>query len=181
MATLINVISSVNDFLSEINELIKKQGLFLYIEKKDANHKRSFITINPNEITDFGSLIDDEYFAFFIASKPFDKKVNKNFYDDSIFEYCIEGLGGRTTIHEVENISLRLIAKKPDSKIKSLFAAIQSNLKKNEDYGMGAEPSMSAFYKNIFYKKKIVNEKTLWMDFKRKIHPIVLTMPSNEG
>ncbi len=181
MATLINVISSVNDFLGEINELIKKQGLFLYIEKKDAAHKRSFITINSNEIIDFNNLIDDEYFAFFITSKPFDKKVNKNFYDDSIFEYCMEGLGGRTTINEVENISLRLIAKKPDSKIKSLFVAIQSSLKKNEDYGMGAEPSSSAFYKNIFYKKKIVDGKTLWMDFKRKNHPVVLTVVSIEG
>lgn len=81
--------------------------------------------------------IDDHYRSFFISSEIFDESRFENFYDDEFFAHAIEGLGGRYNKDELEMLSLRIISKTPDKKVKSFIDGLVKSLKINR--GMALE------------------------------------------
>ncbi|MGJ1433972.1 hypothetical protein ACR79M_20525 [Sphingobacterium spiritivorum] len=170
MPVRINVVNSLEDFCKDIQNLITAGGYHLYL-MKIAKSKRETIRLNES-IEDISSLLNKDYHAFYITSEVYDEDRNSSFFDDDFFHYVIEGLGGRSTDSEIENINLRIVSKTPDKKITSLMNAIDRLLKKSEVYGRGINPSSGSLYKNAFYKKEIVFNKTCWFDFQRKFHPI---------
>jgi hypothetical protein len=111
---------------------------------------------------------DDKYEEFFITTIPFKITVHKSFYDDSYFHNVIEGKGGRINKKEIEKISLRIVSKTPDTKLKSFFTALQKALKASNKYGMGIENNTTASYKNYYYNIEIVKNRTAWFDLKAK-------------
>ena len=118
-------------------------------------------------------LMTDEYDQFFFSSKEMDTQESINFYQDDIYEYVIEGNGGRKTSTELELLSLRIISKKPDKVINSFFKSIGTELKKSSDYGQGIGETSNQ--KKIFYLKEVIRKYQLWHDFKRKIIPISIS------
>lgn len=111
------------------------------------------------------------YHSFFISSETFDESRFENFYDDEFCVHAIEGLGGRYTKEELEMLSLRIISKTPDKKVKLFIEKLVKSLKKNGEYGLGVGPGESPLYNRIFYKKLDVQGRALWFDFARKGSP----------
>lgn len=172
MANYINIFDSIVDFYDDLKPLIDKAGVYFYIEQI-IDLKRVVNAIeNADQIPE---LIGDNYRGFYITSEEFDKEKHSSFFDDDFAGHVIEGLGGRFTETEVEKISLRIVSKTPDKKIKAFQNSVMKYLKNNEDYGMGVGPVAGSFYKQMFYKKKIVKDKTMWFDFARKMHPVPIT------
>ena len=171
MATQINIVSSISSLVQELEKLLKDMQLNFYLEKRDDD-KKEYIKIE--DFKNWDNEIDKNYHAFYITSLPFDKEKDKSFFDDLFCIHVIEGLGGRETKNELENISMRIVSKTPDRRIKSFLNALSKQLKNDDGYGMGIGPGSSSFYKNTFYKKDKVKNKTLWFDFKRKVQPITI-------
>jgi hypothetical protein len=162
------IITSVIDFYQDIQPILIKKEAFFYIESP----LHSYTEIK--DIETITRLFTDDYRQFFISSEPFNEHQHKNFYTDDFFDFVMCGTGGRCNESEIEAICLRVISKNPDKKIKTIYNAIANYLKKNNDYGTGVEPMSSSFYKNTFYKKSIIKNKTLWFDFQRKTQPIII-------
>lgn len=172
MSSLINTLIPVEDFFSEIHDLIKSGGIHFYINKIAGSQKTIIKIQSPESLS---PAIDDHYHAIYITSEAFEESKHKSFFDDDFCIHAIEVLGGRSTPTELENLSLRIISKTPDKKIKSFFSKLDKYLKENNEYGMGVGPGTSSFYKKIFYKKEAIKGKTLWFDFERKAVPITIT------
>jgi hypothetical protein len=168
MATHLNIIMPLKEFLHYTHDLQTKYGIFLYFEKRDKDKTRYV-----NAITDFSNMdaeIDERYRAFFLSAHPV--PANTSFYDAGIFHHCIEGIGGRTMNKDVEKITLRVISKTPNATIKKFFASIMNKLRKDPTFNKGVYSSAGELYKTTFYPKSIINQYTAWLDFERKTSPI---------
>ncbi|MEF2749260.1 MAG: hypothetical protein U0N30_09945 [Blautia faecis] len=84
---------------------------------------------------------------FYISTKPIE--IDKNFYDDGIFPFVIEGKGGREASSTIELITLRLIAKKTDKSIKHIFNLLKKTLDTDPHVCKGIS-EQSALHKNIY-------------------------------
>lgn len=173
MATQINIVRSIAGLVRDIEQLLNDMQFSLYLKKIDG-HKSEFVKIN--DFSDFSEHIDPYYAGFYLTSLPFDPEKDKSFFDDLYCVHVIEGLGGRKTENELENISLRIVSKTPDRKIKSFFNALSKQLKNDDGYGIGVGPGSSSFYKNTVYKKDEVRNRTIWFDFKRKVQLIIIDL-----
>ncbi|MGO4292132.1 hypothetical protein [Chitinophaga sp. RAB17] len=167
MGSYINVMMPLSGLIVYLKDLIEKYGIVVYLEKRDAAMKPGHVRLQLS-----GGELNDGYSQFFFSSREIPLDEGTSFYADSVFDYCVEGSGGRETEDDIELIKLRIISKHPDKAIQSFFAAVYRKLKKDEDMGMGVYAGAGSFYKNIFYLKSLVGEKNMWFDFKRKDNPI---------
>lgn len=171
MASLINIINALEPFFEEISSLLKDNGIHAYLKRREKND----LTITAITATQpLSAVMDEHYDSLYLTVEKYEPEKYSSFYDDNFFHYAIEVLGGRSTAPELENISLRIISKTPDPRIKSFFNKLDRYLKKSSDYGMGVGPGTSSFHKRVFYKKDAVKNRMLWFDFKRKIQPIIV-------
>jgi hypothetical protein len=172
MAKYIDIICSVEYFCNCIKNLSNKYGISMYIEKykHDSNFR---YYIKPDDWSNLSNFIDSEYYRFYFSTLNIDvDDISKPvFYQAGIYEYSIEGIGGRNNVEEIELLSMRLMAKNPDKLISSFFNSIQRKLNKDPDIGKGFWVSTS-FYKKKYYSKESINGRTAWLDFHRKKFPI---------
>lgn len=175
MAVYFNIIIPFEKFISELKDIIDKNAVKLYVEY--LNEKRGFyyelIDHKTENITFF---TDKDYCGFFFSSKLIElkdgnlvlekssKKDKISFYDDALFNYCIEGKGGREDQENLEIIKLRIISKTPDKQITKFYKALQTVLKKLE----GVDKSLvigSHLDNKVFYYK---TDKNMLSDFSKK-------------
>lgn len=168
MATHLNIIMPLKEFLHYTHELQMTYSMFLYIETRDEKKTRHVNAITV--LSDLDNSIDESYSGFYFSAHPIPAKAT--FYDAGIYHYCIEGLGGRTTAQDLEMIKLRVISKTPDATIKKFFAAVISKLKKDKGFEKGIYSSSGQLYKTTFYLKSVVGQYAAWFDFERKTSPI---------
>lgn len=170
MASLINVIVPFDVFVDRVKDLMEKYQVHLYLEKRDTALRASYTKLNV-----FTDQLDTNHSQFFISAQEVLLNDHTSFYADGVFDYCIEGKGGRQTNTDLELLALRLISKNPTPAIKSFFNAVHNRLKKDKDFGAGIYAASGvAFYKNILYLKSAAHDKVMWFDFDRKNKPITL-------
>jgi hypothetical protein len=168
MANLTNIFTSICSFYTETSDLLKEMEMYFYLEKRiGIQWKIIKIGIEAELLENIG----DHYQSFFISSETFDESRFANFYDDEFCAHAIEGLGGRHTKDELEMLSLRVISKTPDKKVKLFIDKLVKSLRKNSGYGLGVGPGASPLYRNMFYNRLDVQGRTLWFDFERKVSP----------
>ncbi len=167
MASLINIFVPIGTFFKDTAPLINSAGLHIYT-------RTAGIVEKVLQLDDWheGKLLQDGKYAttIFITSEPFDEETNRHFYDDGFFMHVIEVKGGRATDSEVEKLSLRMVAKDPDKRIKAFMSKLQKYLKQNGEYGMGI--GAGAYHSRIFYHRKEVADKILWNDIDNKVAPV---------
>ncbi|MCD8742290.1 hypothetical protein LT679_16900 [Mucilaginibacter roseus] len=168
MASLINIFVPIAILLKDAELLIKSNRLYVYAKPVGANQKVPVLLDTADEKL----FKAQNRVNVFITAEPFDKKQHQSFYNDNFFTYAIEVKGGRSTNEELEMLSLRVIAKEPDKRIKAFINKLQKSLKQNDAYGMGIGPGN--YHSKIFYHRQEVKGKTLWNDFERKITPVVI-------
>ena len=151
MALYFNIIIPFKRFVDELQVLINKYDIHLYVEKWNADKGFYYELIEYGQ--DFLFVSDQDYRTFFFSSKfvavhegklSSGNKNNKiavpkekSFYDDNLSDYCIEGEGGREDDSNIEIIRLRIISKNPDKKIEKFYDAFQRLLKKNDELKRG--------------------------------------------
>lgn len=175
MAVYFNIIIPFQKFVSELKTALDKHSVYLYA--KNYNEKKGFYyeEIDPeNENPTF--FLNKDYKGFFFSSKWIEikeghltlgkstKKDEISFYDDAIFDYCIEGKGGREDDGNIEIIKLRIISKNPDDQIKKFYNSLQSTLKKMENVNQGLMNG-NYFDNKVFYYK---TDKKMLSDFTKK-------------
>lgn len=168
MANLTNIFISIYSFYTETSSLLREMEMHFYLEKQIGTDWK---IIEIETAIQLLENVDPDYRSFFISSETFDESRFENFYDDEFCVHAIEGLGGRYTKEELEMLSLRIISKTPDKKVKLFIEKLVKSLKKNGEYGLGVGPGESPLYNRIFYKKLDVQGRALWFDFARKGSP----------
>lgn len=166
MANLTNIFISIHSFYRETSSLLKEMEMHFYLEKRIGTDWK---IIKIDTVAQLLEHVDADYHSFFLSSETFDEGKFEDFYDDEFYMHAIEGLGGRSTKDELEMLSLRIISKTPDKKVKSFIGRLVKSLKKNGEYGQGVGPGESPLYSRMFYQKSDVYGRTLWFDFKRKV------------
>lgn len=175
MAVYFNIIIPFEKFITELRSTLDKNSIKLYVEKlnKEKGFYYELIDANSENFTFFS---DENYRGFFFSSKEIEikngnlilekstKKDRVSFYDDAIFDYCIEGKGGREDDANIEIIKLRIISKNPDSQIKKFYNALQTLFKKMENIDQGLMIG-NYFNAKIFYYK---TDKIMLSDFNKK-------------
>jgi hypothetical protein len=169
MANLTNIFTSIISFYTETSDLLTEMEMHFYLEKRTGDQWK---IIKIGTEAELFENIDDHYRSFFISSEIFDESRFENFYDDEFFAHAIEGLGGRYNKDELEMLSLRILSKTPDKKVKSFIDRLVRSLKKNSGYGLGVGPGESPLYRKMFYNRSDVRGRTLWFDFARKVSPV---------
>jgi hypothetical protein len=167
----INIITEAVNFFKFVKPLAQKKNIFCYFSYRNSKDKTK-ITYKLVDFKDdkLGNLLSAEYDLFFFTSKEFEPDKEFSFYKDDYFEYSAECKGGRKKGDDIEAISLRLISKAPEPTIKSFFNSINSQLKKDSNFGLGIGKTNNA--KKIFYSKEIINSYTFWYDLEKKVGPI---------
>jgi hypothetical protein len=165
------IIVDLPTFLEVIKPLAVKQDISCYIAYRNLKDKTKvyYTKVNFEEVS-FENLLTEEYDMFFFTSKDFEVNASFSFYEDNIFEYCVDGEGGRKTNKELERIRLRIISKTPDKKIEAFMKSLSTALKKDSNFTYGFGNTSSD--KTTFYLKSVVRKYKLWDDFSRKIVPI---------
>lgn len=175
MAVYFNIIIPFEKFIFELKDIIDKNSVNLYAEY--LNDKKGFYyeLIDPKSenITFFSN---KDYHGFFFSSKIIEikegnlilgktsKKDSISFYDDALFDYCIEGKGGREDQDNLEIINLRIISKNPDKQIAKFYNSLQNTLKKTEGVNSGLLIE-NYFDSKVFYFK---THKNMLSDFDKK-------------
>ncbi|MGN7724166.1 hypothetical protein [Chitinophaga sp. 22620] len=170
MANLTNIFTSIISFYTEISDLLTEMEMYFYLEKRTGSQWEIIKIGTEAELLEN---IGDHYRSFFISSEIFDESRFENFYDDQFCVHAVEGLGGRYNKVELEMLSLRIISKTPDIKVKLFIDRLVKLLKKNSGYGLGVGPGESPLYRRMFYNRSDVQERTLWFDFERKVTPVI--------
>ncbi|MFD2941987.1 hypothetical protein [Flavobacterium notoginsengisoli] len=175
MAVYFNIIIPFEKFISELKDIIDKNSVKLYAEY--LNDKKGFYyeLIDPKS-ENINFLSEKDYRGFFFSSKVVEvkdgnlvlgkssKKNRISFYDDELFDYCIEGKGGREDQDNLEIIKLRIISKNPDKQIAKFYNALQNILKKLENVEKGLWIA-NYFDDKVFYYK---TDKHMLSDFSKK-------------
>jgi hypothetical protein len=167
MANYIAVFNNLKNFCKDFMDLIKSHQIFIY----------SIEYINLNQVLKQIENIDDiktdciqDYFLIF-SSKEFNLQQD-SFYSDKNCIHIIEINGGRCFDVDVEQIKMRIVAKKPDVNIKKFFNQLQKLLKEDNTYGLGVEPGNNRIYsKQTYYKKEFVKGKKMWFNYSLQIGP----------
>ena len=179
MAIYFNIIISFQKFIPELNELMNKYSVYLYVEKWNDERKFYYEFID-SKTENFSFSYDKEYRRIFFSSllievqngnlisgknkKQNPNKVKLSFYDDSLFHHCIEGEGGREDEENIETIRLRIIIKTAEKEIQKFYNSLQTHFKKAADIKKGLQ-NMNHFDNAIYYYK---TQKNMLMSFDRK-------------
>jgi len=159
------------DFIPYISDILIKNNGALYIEKIGTDNSYTSIKV---DLDNYKSIVEKnraKNLNFFISSKEFES-LSINFYDDTICQWVIEGVGGRETEDTIERIALRLISKNPEKGTTRIFNAIKNKLKKDVTIGVGIEGN-SSLHKNYFYQKCYVNQKVFKTDINNEKSPTI--------
>lgn len=143
---VIYILSSLSEFYEYIKNILVNNGLYFYVEHLNDGHLH-YEEIKPLNFIEKIKPMRERNMNFYISTKPVER--DKNFYDDSLFPFTIEGKGGRETSSAVELITLRLIAKKPDKGIRHIFNLLKKTLNADLDVRKGAS-EQSVIHKNIY-------------------------------
>lgn len=167
----INVIMPLVEFVPYINDMVVKYDCVVYLRKKNTKDVLYTSKLNmENYRSVIGDGIEDKL-LFFVSLKDYNE-AGISFYDDEVCKGTIEGIGGRENENEVELISLRLISKEPEGKIKRLFNAIRNKLKKDPTIGVGVQ-SGSSRYPKFFYQKSLKDNKIFKFDLNNDKMPVI--------
>ena len=167
----INVIMPLVEFVPYINDMVVKYDCVVYLRKKNTKDVLYTSKLNMENYRNvIGDGIEDKL-LFFVSLKDYNE-AGISFYDDEVCKGTIEGIGGRENENEVELISLRLISKEPEGKIKRLFNAIRNKLKKDPTIGVGVQ-SGSSRYPKFFYQKSLKNNKIFKFDLNNDKMPVI--------
>ena len=167
----INVIMPLVEFVPYINDMVVKYDCVVYLRKKNTKDVLYTSKLNMENYRGvIGDGIEDKL-LFFVSLKDYNE-VGIFFYDDEVCKGTIEGIGGRENENEVELISLRLISKEPEGKIKRLFNAIRNKLKKDPTIGVGVQ-SGSSRYPKFFYQKSLKDNKIFKFDLNNDKMPVI--------
>ncbi|MCR4031334.1 MULTISPECIES: hypothetical protein [Flavobacterium] len=175
MAVYFNIIIPFQKFISELNDVLDKNAVHLYVEY--LNDKKGFYyeLIDPKS-ENLTFFTENDYHGFFFSSKAVEinngnlilekssKKDRISFYDDALFDYCIEGKGGREDQDNLEIIKLRIISKNPDKQIAKFYNSLQNILKKTEGVNNGLMIG-NYFDSKVFYYE---TAKNMLSDFDKK-------------
>lgn len=175
MATYFNIVIPVKKFILDLEQILVTHAITIYVEKFNAV-KGLYYELIDIKNPDFSCFSDKEYSRFFFTSfnlriqngkLTFDKnKIHQtdsiSFYDDELFNYCIEGEGGREDIENIECIKLRIISKNPEKQIEKFYKSLQTMFKKSIGINQGLHIG-EYFDKKIYYyktDKKMLNDFT---------------------
>jgi hypothetical protein len=177
MAVYFNIIIPIEKFLVDLEQVLLTHSINIYIEKYNEvqNFYYELVDIKKPNIACFS---DKEYRGFFFTSLSlviqngklvFDNnKIQQtdkvSFYNDELFNYCIEGKGGREDIENIESIRLRIISKSPDKQIERFYKSLQTMFKKSIDINKGLNIGQHFDSKIYYYKTK----KNMLNDFTNK-------------
>lgn len=142
----IYILSSLLDFYEYIKDILVNNNAYFYIEYLNngiINHEQ----VTPLNCRSKIKPLREQNMNFYISTKPIE--MDKNFYDDNIFPFAIEGKGGRETSLTVELITLRLISKKPDKSIRNIFNLIKRTLDADSSICKGFS-EQSIIHKSIY-------------------------------
>ncbi|GEM_PF-1041398 len=173
MATYFNIIIPIKKLLADLEQILITHSINVYVEK--FNEAKGFyyeqIAINYSNLA---FVQDKDYRGFFFTSLhlsikkgqlSFDNKKTKqdddvSFYDDELFNYCIEGKGGREDSEFIESIKLRIISKTPDKQIDKFYKALQALFKKSTDINKGLHLGQHFDNKLYYFKtnKHMLND-----------------------
>ena len=167
----INVIMPLVEFVPYINDMVVKYDCVVYLRKKNTKDVLYTSKLNMENYRNvIGDGIEDKL-LFFVSLKDYNE-AGISFYDDEVCKGTIEGIGGRANENEVELISLRLISKEPEGKIKRLFNAIKNKLKKDPTIGVGVQSGTSR-YPKFFYQKSLKDNKVFKFDLNNDKLPVI--------
>lgn len=167
----INVIMPLVEFVPYINDMVVKYDCVVYLRKKNTKDVLYTSKLNmENYRSVIGDGIEDKL-LFFVSLKDYNE-AGISFYDDEVCKGTIEGIGGRANENKVELISLRLISKEPEGKIKRLFNAIKNKLKKDPTIGVGVQSGTSR-YPKFFYQKSLKDNKVFKFDLNNDKMPVI--------
>ena len=167
----LNVIMPLVEFVPYINDMVVKYDCVVYLRKKNTKDVLYTSKLNmENYRSVIGDGIEDKL-LFFVSLKDYNE-AGISFYDDEVCKGTIEGIGGRENENEVELISLRLISKEPEGKIKRLFNAIKNKLKKDPTIGVGVQSGTSR-YPKFFYQKSLKDNKVFKFDLNNDKMPVI--------
>lgn len=165
------VIMPLVEFVPYINDMVVKYDCVVYLRKKNTKDVLYTSKLNmENYRSVIGDGIEDKL-LFFVSLKDYNE-AGISFYDDEVCKGTIEGIGGRANENEVELISLRLISKEPEGKIKRLFNAIKNKLKKDPTIGVGVQSGTSR-YPKFFYQKSLKDNKVFKFDLNNDKMPVI--------
>lgn len=167
----INVFMPLMEFIPYVDNILTKNNGIIYIKKRNSEGLFCNVKIDTNNYKNQIERNREKNSVFFISSKVYENPIT-NFYDHSICQYIIEGVGGRETEYTIELIALRIISKNPEKETVKIFNAIRNQLKKDTTIGVGVK-SKGYVYKNYFYQRAYVGKKTLKIDINNDKLPIM--------
>lgn len=161
----LKIIMSVKEFFFYIKDLLIKYDAQMFIENKITNTLRPGYLVNEDNIDFLFEKYQEKNLRFFITTLNLNvAETDLSFYSDEIFPSTIEGTGGRENASEIEIITLRRLAKKPEKAVLSLYNAIRNRLKKDDEIN-GAVEVLNTVYNGYFYKASSVKNKKVKSDF----------------
>ena len=146
------------EFIPYVDNILTKNNGVIYIKKRNSEGLFCNVKIDTNNYKNQIERNREKNLDFFISSKAYENP-NINFYDHSICQDIIEGIGGRETEDTIELIALRTISKNSEKETVKIFNAIRNKLKKDTAIGVGVK-SKGYVYKNYFYQRAYVGKKT---------------------
>ncbi len=167
----INVFMPLMEFIPYVDNILTKNNGVIYIKKRNSEGLFCNVKIDTNNYKNQIERNREKNSVFFISSKAYENP-NINFYDHSICQDIIEGVGGRETEDTIELIALRIISKNPEKETVKIFNAIRNKLKKDTAIGVGVK-SKGYVYKNYFYQRAYVGKKTFKIDINNDKLPIM--------
>ena len=152
MAIYFNIIIPIHNFFADLQPVLIHHSINIYVEKWNDDKKFHYELLDIQK-TDTTSFSDKDFRGFFFTSLNIkindgklnpDKKITKRkdgitFYDDELFDYCIEGKGGRENDENIEIITLRIISKNPDKQIQKFYNSLQTLFKKSSEINKGLQ------------------------------------------
>ena len=142
----IYILSSLPKLYEYIKNILISNKSYFYIEYLN-NGIIHYEEITPLNCIEKIKPMRERNMNFYISTKPIE--IDKNFYDDGIFPFVIEGKGGREASSTIGLITLRLIAKKTDKSIKHIFNLLKKTLDTDPHVCKGIS-EQSALHKNIY-------------------------------
>ncbi len=142
----IYILSSLVEFYKFIKSSLTEYHALFFIEYIHDD-TICFKEITPENYEVELTNMRERNLNFYISTMPLNSY--KNFYQEGIYPFVIEGKGGRLTSTSLEIITLRIVAKKPDITIQKVFDVIKKTLRSDSSVVKGLTDK-SRFHKNIY-------------------------------
>ncbi|WP_129715256.1 hypothetical protein [Pedobacter sp. SYP-B3415] len=116
MPNHIHIFVALPTFLKQFGDVIRSASLNVYSRQSERKHTSVDLSNSDKEfiIPNGGNRP-----LLFFTSEAFDETQHRSTYDDRFVMHAIEVMGGRSTATDLEKLSLRIISKTPDQKIKA--------------------------------------------------------------